>query len=224
MSIEDNDMIVQHSFEVSFTRIIGDIVIPTRLSVKAEVAIDDTTTDENVDLLMTKVQYWIDHCMARSVIFCPANTLALEMMLDGEGSPRTSNLLMLTPDEPSDDHLAVILQAKLSALGDDMLIFGSVELKSDNSSGLTFTYIGDNEDILPSMGDWVPGPNWFSVPWWHRNDVSMIDTVPSPDTDLTDTPGWATNFDFLTKRETASAVIVKGEFRPQVIDGGKRDT
>jgi hypothetical protein len=126
--------------------------------------------------------------------------------------------------EPDDQHLAALFQAKLQALATSVMVFGPVEVQSDNQLGLQFTFVGDSNAVLPKIEDWVGKRSFFDKPWWDRDDGSTLDILPAEDADLTVKPPWAFSFDFLShQKPTPTQVkIVRPEFRPTVIDGGKK--
>lgn len=185
-------------FKYQFTTIrLSDQFVPSTITIKAELlSINDDGMDD-FDLAITKVRFWLDTIVSRAVIFTRGNTVALDMLLNEEGRNRSNNVLMLTPSTPTDDHLAVLLQAKLSALAGPNLSFGSVEISSNNAEGMTFTFVGSHETVLPSMEEWIGVHSYFDKPWWNRNDASTIDVIPGVDADLSIKPVWAYSLDFL---------------------------
>ena len=222
----DNETFTHFDFEVRLVRVIDNFVIPSKLSVKLEFIPMETENEYDIDLVFTKIKYWLDNIVNKSVAFCHENSVAIEMFIDSEaGDTRIGNILFLTPDEPTDQHLAVLFQAKLQALAGDILAFGPVEVKSDSQLGLTFTFIGNAKEVLPDAKTWMGERSYFDLPWWHRDDASSIDVLPPDDADLSVKPAWAFNFDFLEKSKQNSkttGVIVRPQFRPTVIDGGKK--
>jgi hypothetical protein len=151
----------------------------------------------------------------------------MKMLIDEDGKNNTGNLLLLSPDQPSDENLAILLQAKMNALAAGRLLFGAVEIKSNNLSGLRFTFIGSAKEALPDMGTWMGTNNYFEQPWWERDDSSTLDVVPPPDANLEEKPTWAYSLDFIEKaikpKQDRDSVIVRPDFNPTIIDGGKKD-
>ena len=212
-------------FNVKFTRVIENIIVPANVRFKMEFIPLDSSSSEDIDKAFTKMKWWIDNIFAKSIAFCHDNTAALNMFIDeANGACKVGNVLVLTPEEPDDQHLAAIMQAKLQALCNDTMAFGPVEVRSDNQLGLQFSFVGDSKTVLPSMAEWVGERSYFDRPWWDRDDGSTLDVMPTPDADLNEKPSWAFNFDFLDKPKinpSATSRIVRPEFRPTVIDGGK---
>jgi len=229
MDIEDDDFfpeIYNHFiFSTKLVRVMENVIIPSNIKLKMEFIPMDDADSENIDRAFTKIRYWLDNVVNNAVLFSYENEAALDMFIDEEGrNPRVANMLMLTPDEPNDQLMAAIFQAKLQALAGTCLAFGPVEIQSDNQIGLSFTFVGDSSAVLPTMDDWIGERSYFDKPWWDRDDGSTLDVMPPEGADLSDKPTWAFSFDFLDKPKVAlgsSGKIVRPEFRPTIIDGGK---
>lgn len=212
----DDTTHISYTFGTSLVRIIDTVLIPSKLNVEVELEFLD---EEMVELALRKIEYWLDNFVSKSIVFSAMNMSAIDMVLDENRAPRVQNFLMITPDEPTDDHLAMIFQSKLQALADGALAIGMIKISSDNSAGLSFTYVGDSEEELPSMEEWIRGDNWFREPWWCRNDASMIDTIAPEGSDLTEIPAWALSLDFLGQEVARpEAIIINADFEPTIID------
>ncbi len=223
-------VLIDFEFEVKLVRMVENILIPSKLSVRASVLPgEDNSSDQEMDAAFTKIKFWFDNLVGRSVAFARENAAAIAMLVGDDGANRSGNMLMITPDDPSDEHLAVLFQAKMAALAAGALEFGPVTVKSDNVIGLTFTFTGDSSEVLPSMADWIGERTFFDTPWWFRNDASTLDVTPVPDADLTKPPSWAYSLDFLSglnkpnATDSAQGSVLRPNFKPTVIDGGKKD-
>jgi hypothetical protein len=164
--------------------------------------------------------------VSRCVVFARSNITAMNMLFDDQGKPKVANHLMVTPFEPTDEHLAVLFQSKMGALSNGTIEFGGIRVEADDA-GLVFTYVGNWRDDLPCMDDWFNvKPYYFDMPWWQRNDASTLDLI-AEDADLTQPPAWAYKLDFIENairppgEKAAENVVVRGAFRPKVISGGK---
>jgi len=222
----DTDVNMLISFEQSFTmiRIIDNLFLSSTFDIKAEVLGVDDSNEHDFDIAFAKVRFWLENVVSRCIAFRRGNEAALKMLITEDGKNNSGNLLMLTPDEPTDESIAVLMQAKMTALAAGRLIFGSVEIKSNNLNGLRFTFVGSAHDVLPGMDDWVGAPNFFTQPWWDRDDASTIDVVPAEDTDLTKTPAWAYDLDFIANAmRPPQEPLFRAEFKPTIINGGKAD-
>jgi hypothetical protein len=218
----ESDTFVSYNFEVTMCRLVGKLLLPSKLNLK--LGIEFLTDDEDeIEFSLTKVKHWLDKYVARCVAVSCMNVDGFGMLLNEENTPRLENTMMITAVEPTDHHLMFIFQSKINALADGAFEVFTVDITSDDAQGLTFTYVGDGEGQLPDMDEWIAGSNWFTVPWWHRNDISMIDTVAPEGTDLTVRPTWASTLDFLrpdTSEQTA--IVLKADWEPRIIEGDKK--
>lgn len=221
----DTDVLIDFEHEVTTVRLVDNMLLPSRLKIRCEVYPSKDPKRNDFDFAFNKIRFWLDTVVARAVVFGRSNDNAAEIMLDDHGRNRTANPLMLCPDEPTDDHFAMLLQAKMTALSAGAMEFGSVEVRSDNVSGLIFTYIGHHSESLPDVDDWIGERTYFDLPWWERDDASTMDVVPGEDSDLSVPPPWAYSLDFLRQpvHTGEDQVIVRPDFTPTVIDGGKGD-
>lgn len=219
-----NELLSLHfSMMASCVRVIGDAFYPSNIKLTMEILENPEAEDEDVDFGLTKMRFWIDNVFGKSIVFSSNNTLVIAMLVGETGHNRTSNLFTLTPEEPSDPLLASLFQSKMNAFANGAFEIGMVEISSDNMDGMTFKYCGDGSE-LPTMEEWMGTRTFFEKPWWERDDASSLDVVPSDDTDITITPAWAYNLDFLSGRSPEQGgTIVRPQFRPKIIDGGKTD-
>ncbi len=216
MDYDDETLYIHYTFSVSLCRLIDNLLVPSKLTVKAEVDIVD---EDRVELALLKINYWLERLVSGCVVLGATNPIGFQMMLDDEAkTPRLRNPLMITPDEPTDDHLCIIFQSKLQALAGQAFAVGTIELTSDNAEGLTFTYVGDGEDMLPTMEEWIDGDTWFDQPWWMRDDGSMFDTMAPEGADLNEIPAWAVDLNFLARADMSNeAIVLKGDFQPRIV-------
>jgi hypothetical protein len=211
-------------FEVGFVRMIEDLLVPTKMRVRAEFIPLDEASEHEIDRAFEKIRFWLDNILDGAIVFAQSNATAIKMIFDDAGTkPMISNVLMLTPFEPTDQHMAPLLQAKLQALSGLSMAFGAMRIETGNQLGVSFDFVGDSSAVLPDADEWFDTRRYFDEPWWDRDDGSTLDTVPPDDADLSVRPAYAFTFDFLDqKRPTASnGAIVRHNFRPTVIDGGK---
>jgi hypothetical protein len=223
MTSEANTLITfEHN--VSFVRIVGDTILPSNLKIRCDVyPSEEDVSEDDFDLALSKAKFWLETIVSRSIAFSKSNQTAFKILLDDEGKTICNNQLFLTPAEPTDDQLAIIFQAKLTALSDGVMSYHDTQITSSNTSDLTFTFVGDVEDNLPSMEDWIGERTYFDEPWWNRDDASTLDIIPPADADLNEKPSWAYSLDFLSQAfKSKNETIIQG-FKPTVIDGGKTD-
>jgi hypothetical protein len=212
-----------YHFNLKFSRMIEEVLIPSSLKVKIEFMHMDTAGEDDIEKAFMKIRYWLDNVLENSIVFSHDNVTAIRMFLDAEGSPRLSNMLVLAPEDPDDAVMAALIQAKLQALATGALAFGPVYIEADNSLGVSFEFFGDSSNVLPSSEEWLDERRYFEEPWWNRDDGSTLDTIPDENADLSIKPGYAFKFDFLEPKKPvpSNGSIIRHEFRPQVHDGGK---
>jgi len=221
---------LDYTQKMSFVRYLDNTLIPARFTVRADVMPTEGVDDLDIDISFAKIKFWCETIVSRSIVFSRNNLMALDMLLDADGKPRLTNNLMITPDEPNDDHFAAVLQSKMTALAKGKIVFGCVRIENDSPSGLVFTYLGDWQDDLPVMADWfTTQPYYFSVPWWVRDDASTLDLIAAGDQiDVSKPPPWAFSLDFiedavrpLYPEKPIEQAVIRGAFRPKVINGGQ---
>lgn len=210
-------------------RVSDNKLVPTKISFKADIIIDDEDSDEyeaRMAIGLAACDYWIDHVANNSVMFDIDNVWAITTFLDDDGLPTVFNTAMMLPGEPNDALLASIIQAKLNALANGAFNVGAIEVQSTDSN-LSFMFAGDGKLSLPTIEEWIGEHSYFSEPWWNRKDASAMDVVPAPDADLNNPPPFAYSLEFITEMmrppNLPSALVVRPEFRPIVIQGGRKD-
>jgi len=211
----ENTIFIRYAFKFSICRLLDNVLVPSNISVTAEINIID---DDHVESMLRKINYWIDEYVMGSIAI-PATELGLSLVLNEKNTPRLQNHLMITPGIPTDEHLCILFQSKLDALAAGAFKIGMIEVTSDNSEGLIFSFIGNHEEVLPTMEEWIVGQTWFDLPWWERDDSSTIDTLAPPDSDLSVKPAWAVDLSFITRQNDMSeAIIMRGDFQPRIVD------
>lgn len=220
---------IDFSHRISLIRYLGKAITPARLKMQAEVFVGELAEEIDFDITFAKIKFWFETVVARSVVFCRSNTTAMEMLLNDENQSRVVNHLMITPHEPTDEHLAALFQSKMGAFAKGQIEFGCVRMETDDG-GLLYTYVGDWHEDLPTMEDWFKArPYYFEQPWWQRDDASSLDLI-SADADFQQLPSWAYRLDFIDNairpkatEKSADEVVIRGAFRPKVINGGRDD-
>lgn len=217
---EQEAIFITLNLETKIIRIVENTLIPSRLNIRADVSPREDITDVQLTHSMQKIKFWYEHIVSKSLAFDIGNDAAIGMIFDETGKNRSTNMIMFTPGDPTDELLAALFQSKMSALSNGMINFGLCEVKSDNHLGLAFTFVGEGTKVLPPMKEWIGERSYFEKPWWERNDSSTLDVIPGMDADLTKPPAWAYSLDNIGQ-PPASPVVVRPSFNPTVIPGGK---
>lgn len=213
-------------FKLKMIRVLEETLIPTTIKFKAEFI----PGEGDLEFAFRKIDFWLNNIADHALVFAHDDDASITAFIDEEaGKRRMGNVIMLTPKDPDDQHLAALFQAKLQALSGQSIGWGPIEVKSDNDMGFRFTFVGDSTAFLPRMEEWVGKHTYFDKPWWDRDDATCMDVRPPDDADVSITPEWAMSLDFLKDPEPGATSslgggkILKPEFRPNIIDGGKKE-
>jgi hypothetical protein len=221
---EDGDedyMVVTFKTKTRMMRFSGNGLSSSSIRIKAVLVPDPTITQGEVEHAMVKVNYFFDQLVNDCIAFSFDNKQALNILFSSEGRNQTGNLLMITPYDPSDELMATLFQAKITALSMGKILVESCEVESDLSGGLSFTFVGEGANLMPTMEEWLGDRSYFDEPWWMRNDASVLDVIPPEGADLAVKPAWAYSLDTVLAPKAATGTIVRPEFRPKVLPGGK---
>lgn len=223
-----NELYLHYKTKFKATRIMGNTIYPTNFKLEAEVWLDmddlsQEDKDFNLNLTLIKIDFFFKNIIDNSIMFAQSNDWASEFLIK-DNAVIVDNNIFSCPSDPSDDHLAMLFQSKMTALSKGYVVFGGIQLTSDNSRGLSFTFVGDGVNALPDMIDWVGEVSYFEEPWWDRDDSSTYDIIPPEDADLSEKPDFAFDLDFLGQSlkpinpENVNN-IVRPKFKPTVIKG-----
>lgn len=217
------DLFMFYEFDINAIRMISEHIMTATVKGKIEFSVNPEANAQDISRVWNKIDYWME-TTNQALILSANNGIAVGAVLDEQtGECRFANTIMLLPGEPTEEVLGYVIQAKLNALGEDVLAFGSLELKARESQGVSFSLIGDPDVMLPTMQEWMGGRNWFKAPWWHRDDGSMLDAAPDEDADLSDKPEWAYSWDFLGKSPKSTLTksggsVITGRFKPRMVE------
>lgn len=229
-----SELFVGLELEFNAVRIVGKNIIPARFTISSELIppiseIEDddglTVTHEYLSNACAKIKYFVDRVLNNSVLFYRENLWAAETFMDMEtGLPKGDNNLVHLPGEANNAMLAEILISKFKSLTGGILDFSHMKVKSTDTSSLTFSFVPGTESELPDMEEWIGEHSYFSNPWWGRDDASTMDVIPDSDADLNSPPAFAYSLGFvMAPSPEAEDKVVRVEFRPRVIKGGKDD-
>lgn len=230
--IEDtlpNHLFISLRHEFKATRVIGQRLSPTTVKIKTDIStLADDTDDYGVrmEVALAKMTYFVENVLDNIIIISADNEWAMDCFL-GDGVPATSNMVMLAPEEPTDALLCEALICKFKALTQGAFDFHSIEIESSDARGMSFLFVGGNPgESFPEDVEWLTDRSYFSKPWWNRADASTLDIVPHEEDDLNEPPVWAYSLGFIADQMASPEErqnVVRAEFRPKVIEGGKAD-
>ena len=190
-------------------------IIPYRYSLTASIQhTDDEPEEDDIVTALKKIHHFLDVVLASGLAISIDNDLAT--ILYREDGPSLENPPILFPDEPTDAMMATILFHKLNAFMGPRLFLSDLTFKEETGAGISFTVSGEDE-ILPSMEEWM-GDNYFSEPWWHRDDPTVADLTTD---DPTVKPVHAMSWGMAEDRPKTE--VIRPSFKPTIIDGKKND-
>lgn len=200
-----------------------DNTLDSRLATfKVEMYQEGDIPKKEFSMLMEKTRLWFSSVITNSLMFSVNNTYAFKCIFE-DGIQVSDNYPMVCPGEPTDEMIAMLVQAKLNAFAADIPIaFGSVEIETYRppEEMVNTIYAGFSDEDLPTMSDWIGEVAYHSVPWWNRNDGTTIDILPSEDDDLTEPPQQGFDMACIENqyKEKAALVVSPSAFKPQVIE------
>ena len=219
---------IRHEFQA--TRVIGQRLSPTKIKLKVDISTLDDDTEEyssKMEVALAKIEFWVRKIADKCVIIDADNEWAMAAFM-ADNQPHTDNNVLLAPEDATDALLCEILFCKFKALAQGAFEFHAIEIESSDARGMSFLFVGPEPGIdFPSDADWLGERNYFSRPWWHRDDASSIDISPNEEDNLETPPRWAYSLSFIADQISSggnsvpSNVVVRAEFRPKIIDGGK---
>lgn len=223
MQYEEDELYLRYSIDFEAIRVLGGSLLPTKWSLKTDIIIENEIEDADFNFVLLKLKFWFDQILSKGIIFNRDNHWAIDSFMR-EG---IENNLIITPGEPTDDLISILMYTKMNALADGLLTFSGIDLQSDNSKGLSFIFVGTGNSSLPDNKNWVGERSYFDKPWWHRNDSSTLDLIPENNANLKEIPEFAFSLDFLKDTNKGNIInkakVIKPEFKPKVINGLRDD-
>ena len=224
-----NQLLVTLRQEFNAVRILNSRLNPVNFEIKIDLFNRDDESDDyqnRMEIAIAKIEYWFK-VINRSIIFSIENEWAATRFLT-EYDYSSENNIILCPDMPLDSVLCELFLCKIKALVGDVFLISTIEIKASDARGLTFLFMGsDPGSDFPNATDWLGEHNYFNKPWWNRDDASSLDLYVDETIDLTQIPLWAHSMSHVVdsiRNPTANvSKIVRAEFRPTVIKGGKED-
>jgi hypothetical protein len=225
-----HEIFTSMKLEFKGIRVLAGELSPADFTLRLELAPMDPDANPNALAdTFTKFNYFVDQVLNNSVFIDRMDEWSAFTFVDLDtGLPNCANNLVHVPNAPTNIAIAEVLHAKLASLADPSIHIGFLNLTSSDGGGLGITSVGDPAAELPNMDDWVGGDrSYWSKPWWSRDDASTMDVVPAEDANLAEPPEFAYSLAFLLtppeEDENAPPKVVRLEFRPRLIQGGKQD-
>lgn len=148
----------------------GDCEIILHLGLSQE---GDTEIQENC---LKAIKFWLDTILDSSIVYWPGTDVDTKLF------EKISNNIILTPEEPNDYHMCLLLHSKINAIGQGHVLVNKTEFASDTGDGFKCAFSGDIGPWLSTERNWMGVQNIFEQPWWLRKDGSTLD-IPYEDGD-----------------------------------------
>ncbi len=220
-STNSDHFVITFEKKVNVIRCLDSTLYPSTIDVSTEFQVVSEIDDSKLALIIGKLDYFFDYILENTVMISDDDESLKSVYIGENGYIKGYNNILLTPGDPVDALLAVVLQAKMTAISENCLEFVSVKVGSTNSKGLSTTFLGLGHDHLPSNEDWIGSKSWFNTPWWDRNDATTMDATKSDNCDLLTAPFYR-NFDFVDEiiqdMESGTEVIELANFKPTLVD------
>jgi hypothetical protein len=182
---------IKRTFEFVAGVHISSEVYMTNYSVEIEFIVNTgTITEQNI--AMDRVKYFISEKLDNSIFILQSDTDNIQKLLD------TNINLVLLPEEPYDQMIAVMLMAKVNAILENRLLATDITLQSRLSDDVTFIH-SIEEGLGPfEMNGWwnENSPNTVTKPLkskskkivkltkcvhtWEELDLSWVETKKQP--------------------------------------------
>ncbi|MEM5878674.1 MAG: hypothetical protein QXF12_07410 [Candidatus Aenigmatarchaeota archaeon] len=229
---EENQFYIQYHNSFHAIKVYENHFMNCDIKVESDIYIDDeywslNGIDSDIDLILLKLQLFFDLCLNNSIIFSIKNDFMMNIALDKKNNKKNiNNNIILTPGDPTDDHLTLLLQSKFNAIGNEKVLFTSLLIENKRSKNLKFIFVGEGSEVLPEKNvDWIEGICYHTKPWWCRNDLTTMDL---PKMGNFERPFYDLSFDNILNNdflnfsdrnimENGEAKIIRPKFKPTII-------
>ena len=201
--------------EFETIRLLENRLVASSFEFSAEIELDDSAEAAEQYKALESMRRWIIDIVDGSIVFCPASEIS-PLLLES-----LQNNIMITPDDPYDQLLLILICAKLNAIGGKVAHITKCQLISELGDGFGNWFEGDTTDALPTISEWLGDRTFFENSWWNRSDGSAIDIWAGPDDDITVKPDilidlWPDeNTVKINVVEDEPAKIIKHNFKPK---------
>jgi hypothetical protein len=191
------------------TRIIDKTIISSKCELELTVNIS-MGSDRNHAIILKSIRYWLDQLVDQAVAYNVFESTTPIDFFDW-----VSNNVIMSPDEPNDWLLLILLCAKVNAIGQGCINVATARLKTNTAHGFGNTFTGNPLSLLPNNDDWVGNPAVHDQPWWNRSDGSTMDVRIQKDIDELPTKFYVDiHSQFENKDENESvAEIIRPKFK-----------
>jgi hypothetical protein len=150
-------------------RLLGSELVASTCDLSIHIEVEQLVDSNDQESALKAIKLWLDQYIDSTIAYFPGtqhDTTLFEQM---------SNNVMMTPDEPNDYHMCILLHSKLNAIGLNHVKITKTEFASDTGEGFKCSMSGDTSDWLPPQEKWMGNNSILKEPWWKRSDASTID-------------------------------------------------
>lgn len=159
-------------YEFSATRIMDTHITPCTM--KLEIAILSGHSEQDAAnkaaIGFTKIRTWLEIAL-NDAILVAHNSVFDEIMLT-----EADNAVLITPDEPNDMILSLVLLSKLRKISEGYITVVSISIASSDSGNIKRFTSGDISDLLPGI-DYLGEEAIHKQPWWERETIETVDFI-----------------------------------------------
>jgi hypothetical protein len=215
--IDNLETRLHHNFRVM--RLLDERLQISDCQITCELSIAAGTAPKEIHRYLNGMKCWLDN-FVNGCIVCHADP-----DMDITWTRALDNNIMLSPGNPHDHLMLILLHAKLTAIGAPVIGVKRTEFMSDTGHGFACALTGDTDEWLPDVAEWVGQHRYFELPWWARNDASTMDLFATEDSDLGSPPDFGgpmsdmfLDEDELQDRNPQEAEIIKPAFKFKLVD------
>lgn len=174
-------------YEFMGIRLLGGSFMPVKWNITADIAAPDKKSrpreenEYNATLTYQKLFFWLETNLPNIIIVDATSEEDMKL------ANYASNIVMYCPGDAYDDVIVRLIHSKLSALAEDNLVIGKMQIQSsDMSVKYTFECL-DGDYELPSTAShyFEFGETRHSEPWWERADGFCFEFVIPKDIGIT---------------------------------------
>jgi len=150
-------------------RLIGPGLLSSTCDVAIHLEMNPIANDQDQETALKAMKLWLEDLIDNTIVYYPGTKHDTTLFEE------IANNVMLTPDEPNDYHLCILIHSKLNAIGRGQVKVTKTEFSTDTGEGFKCIMTGDVGSWLPSQDEWMGSKSIFDQPWWSRSDGSTLD-------------------------------------------------
>jgi hypothetical protein len=157
-------------YQFSATRIMDTHITPCIINLEMLILSghDKEASANHASIGFTKILAWMDIALNDVIMVGHDSTFDHIMMEEAD------NAIMLTPGEPNDMIVSLLLLSKLRVISEGFITIASLTLTSNDSQSIKRYVAGEITDLLPDI-KYLGEPAIHDKPWWERATIETVD-------------------------------------------------